>query len=267
MSKHTVVTRGLVGLVLLASMVLSACGALRRADAAPVMGEPPAVEGGEGVFIDSVEILLMESWPLQARALVRGSLADGCTTIEQIVVAREGEGNRFEITFVTYRDPDAMCAMALVPFEESVELLIDGLPAGSYTVESHGVSAEFELSADNVAVDEPAVESGEGLYIDELVVMLMESLPATGAVIVRGNLADGCTQIVDMLLEIREESNLFKLTIGTYRDPEAMCTMALVPVEEVISLPIEGLPAGTYTVEVNGMTTTFELAIDNVLVE
>jgi hypothetical protein len=268
MLKTTLMFRVLIGLMLLASVTLSACATQTRADTDPTgepsLLDPPAVEGGEGVYIDSVEVLILESWPVQFVALVRGHLADGCTTIEEIRVGRTAEANRFEITIVTARDPEAMCTMALVPFEESVELSIDGLPAGTYEVEAHGVSAEFELPANNGAVDEPA---GEGLYIDELMVMLMESLPATGAVIVRGNLADGCTQIVDMLVEFHEGSDLFKVTLGTYRDPDAMCTMALVPVEEVISLPIEGLSAGTYTVEVNGMTTTFELAVDNVFVE
>jgi hypothetical protein len=129
------------------------------------------------------------------------------------------------------------------------------------------------LPVQGAPVEEPALpevpETGvnEGLIIDELIVMLMESLPATGAVIVRGHLVDGCTQIVDMLVEYHEGSNLFRVTLGTYRDPEAMCTMALVDVEEVIALPILGLPAGVYTVEVNGMTTTFELGVDNVLPE
>ncbi len=95
----------------------------------------------------------------------------------------------------------------------------------------------------------------------------MESLPATAAVVIRGHLADGCTRIVDTLMEINEEAGFSKVTLGTYRDPDAMCTMALVPFEEVIELPILGLPAGSYTVEVNGVTTTFELAVDNVPLE
>jgi len=119
-----------------------------------------------------------------------------------------------------------------------------------------------------VDVETPVGEVGDGLApVDEIYVIIMESLPGTAAVIVRGHLADGCTSIVDMLMVVDEEAGSFEVTLGTYRDPEAMCTMALVPFEEVIELPILGLPAGTYTVEVNGMTTTFELAVDNVPLE
>jgi len=116
-------------------------------------------------------------------------------------------------------------------------------------------------------VDSVEPVSDELAPIDELEVIIMESLPATAAVIARGNLADGCTHIVDMSMQIDEEAELFKVILGTYRDPEAMCTMALVPFEEVVELPILGLFAGTYTVEVNGMTTTFELAVDNIHLE
>ncbi len=103
--------------------------------------------------------------------------------------------------------------------------------------------------------------------VDDVYVMIMESLPATAAVIARGHLADGCTSIVDRLMMVDEEAGLFQVTLGTSRDSEAMCTMALAPFEEVIELPILGLPAGSYTVEVNGVATTFELAVDNVPLE
>ena len=116
-----------------------------------------------------------------------------------------------------------------------------------------------------IDVEMPVGDMGAGLApVDELYVILMESLPATAAVVVQGYLPDGCTSIVDMRMEIDEEAGTFAVTLGTYRDPEAMCTMALVPFEEAVELPILGLPAGTYTVDVNGITTTFELAIDNV---
>ena len=120
--------------------------------------------------------------------------------------------------------------------------------------------------------NEPPVDGGEAVdgelaAVDEVSVIIMETLPGTAAVIAQGYLPDGCTSIVDMRMTIDEEAGLFQVTLGTYRDPEAMCTMALVPFEEVVELPIMGLAAGTYTVEVNGVGTTFELAVDNVPVE
>ena len=118
---------------------------------------------------------------------------------------------------------------------------------------------------ETIEVALPAADPG--LIIEELTVNLMESLPARGAVVVRGYLADGCTSIVDMSMVIDEDAGLFRIKLGTYRGGDAICSMALVEVEEVVELPILGLSAGTYTVEVNGETTTFELLIDNVLTD
>jgi hypothetical protein len=42
------------------------------------------------------------------------------------------------------------------------------------------------------------------------------------------------------------------------------CTLELVPFEQTIDLDVYGLPAGVYTVDVNGVTDTFELMVDNV---
>jgi inhibitor of cysteine peptidase len=42
-----------------------------------------------------------------------------------------------------------------------------------------------------------------------------------------------------------------------------MCAQVLVPFEETIALDVAGLPAGAYTVVVNEVKTSFELAVDN----
>jgi inhibitor of cysteine peptidase len=46
-----------------------------------------------------------------------------------------------------------------------------------------------------------------------------------------------------------------------------MCTQIVVPFEESIPLDVVGLPAGTYTVDVNGVTGSFTLDVDNQLPE
>src|SRR5574341_712406 len=99
---------------------------------------PPAPGEGQGVlYVSSVDALIMESFPVQVNALVRGDLADGCTTVGEITV--EGpENNTFTVTIKANRDPDMMCTQALVPFEETVSLPVEGLPAGTYTVIVNG---------------------------------------------------------------------------------------------------------------------------------
>jgi inhibitor of cysteine peptidase len=103
--------------------------------------------------------------------------------------------------------------------------------------------------------------------VEEVDLQIMESFPVQVAAIARGNLSDGCTEIDEVRSSFDEESETFTVTITTVRDEDAVCTQALVPFEERIELDVRGLPAGTYTVDVNGVRETFTLDVDNELPE
>ncbi len=98
--------------------------------------------------VESLDVLILESFPVQVQAVVRGNLPDGCTTLDQVTTTREE--NLFRIELTTQRPADAICTEALVPFEEVVPLDVLGLPAGEYTVDANGVTATFALDIDNV---------------------------------------------------------------------------------------------------------------------
>ncbi len=149
--------------LLLTACTLGAPPPQNRAPSLPEAGEAPttsetavpqetaAAPAGSVVvgtpFIEQVDVLLMESFPLQAAAVVRGNLPDACTTISGVDVVRKD--NLFEVTLSTERPADAVCAQVLTPFEENVPLDIVGLPAGTYTVNVNGVQTTFTLAMDN----------------------------------------------------------------------------------------------------------------------
>ncbi len=124
---------------------------------APPSGGGESHPGGQVIQgqaqVEQVEVRLMESFPLQAAAVVRGALPDACTTISGVEVTRRD--NLFAITLSTERPADAVCAQVLTAFEKNVPLDILGLPAGTYTVEANGVQTTFTLDVDNVAQTEP----------------------------------------------------------------------------------------------------------------
>jgi len=113
--------------------------------------EPTPIEGeviiGEAT-VGSVEILILESFPVQVRVLAKGTLADACTTVHEITEEREGD--TFTVTITTIRPADMMCAQVLTAFEESIPLDVHGLEAGTYTVDVNGETATFTLDVDNV---------------------------------------------------------------------------------------------------------------------
>jgi hypothetical protein len=128
-------------------MTLVAACAPITATPSPIVTEVPTVTSA--AVVKSIEILLLESFPLQVHAILRGDLPDaGCTTISSVNQVREG--NTFKLTLVTTTDPLAVCAQALTPFEEVVPLEVHGLPAGTYTVQAGGVQTTFEFTEDNI---------------------------------------------------------------------------------------------------------------------
>lgn len=98
-------------------------------------------------IVEELDVLVMESFPVQVSAVVKGNLPDGCTLIEEIESTREE--NRFEVLVRTSRESQQICTQALVPFEEVVSLEVLDLPAGEYLVVSRGASASFTLDTDN----------------------------------------------------------------------------------------------------------------------
>src|SRR5215210_6850543 len=88
-------------------MILAACGP--AATPSPIVTEVPTQ--ASVAVVKSIEILFLESFPLQVHAVIRGDLPDaGCTTIASVEQVREG--NTFKLTMVTTTDPLALCAPA-----------------------------------------------------------------------------------------------------------------------------------------------------------
>ena len=99
-------------------------------------------------LIENIEILILESFPVQVHIRVNGILGDSCTTLHQITQTRVED--TFTITITTARPAEAICADIITRFEESIALDVYGLPAGTYIVDVNGVRDTFTLSVDNV---------------------------------------------------------------------------------------------------------------------
>jgi len=128
--------------------------------ATPAGAEPtttPAKSGGATLSgtaaVGSIDLLMLESFPVQINVVAKGNLPDGCTTIDQVTHVRQG--NTFKVTITTARPADRMCTQALVPFEQTIALDVYGLKAGTYTVDVNGVTKTFTLDMDNALQSTP----------------------------------------------------------------------------------------------------------------
>jgi len=96
--------------------------------------------------------------------------------------------------------------------------------------------------------------------VENIRVLILESFPVQVQVVAQGYLRDGCEKIKQA--SSSRDGNTFMVDITTHSVGE-FCTEAIVPFEEVVALDVYGLEAGTYIVNVNGVTDKFELSVDN----
>ena len=104
---------------------------------APISGE----EIREDAMVERVEVLILESFPVQVSVQISGSLPDSCTEVVSTNV--EQQGQRYLVLITTARPADKECAQVIRPFTETVSLDVLGRPAGDYQVLVNGV--EFQL--------------------------------------------------------------------------------------------------------------------------
>ena len=96
--------------------------------------------------IDSVEIRTLDAFPIQQVVVIRGTLPNGCTYVNEPVQLRDG--NIFYVTIDSYVEGE-ICTDALVPYERQIVLNTANLPAGVYIVNVNGRELSFEFESDN----------------------------------------------------------------------------------------------------------------------
>jgi inhibitor of cysteine peptidase len=146
----------IVTVIIAMVVIIGACQPISNNGDKPVSSDDPVVNPTlinfsayqEQAHIDQIQILLLESFPLQVNVVVVGNLPDGCTSIVG-TRAIKTEENVFEIHVYTERMIDALCTMALVPFEENIKLDVYGLDAGTYLVKANDLSESFTFEMDN----------------------------------------------------------------------------------------------------------------------
>ncbi len=101
--------------------------------------------------VKDIEVVILESFPVQVDVVVYGEFPDSCTEIGKVTTIREG--STFVVTIITHRPSNAVCAQVITPFNRVVPLDVLGLKKGIYTVQVNDVRDTFELQVDNILKD------------------------------------------------------------------------------------------------------------------
>lgn len=128
------------------SMILAACapantppGDLPVSSETPASGEAPAYAPQPGderllrgeVYLDSHDLLILESFPPQYVLTLAGSLPTPCHQLRAVILTNQAAG-RVDVELYSLVDPDVMCIQVLEPFE--LNLPLGSFETGTYQV-------------------------------------------------------------------------------------------------------------------------------------
>ena len=104
--------------------------------------------GAEGIDIklapiEGITIMMLTSDPPQVQVYIKGGLADGCTTFNDLQVERSV--NIFKITVTVQRPRDAVCAQVYNTFEKYENLGSDFAPGETYIVHVNDKTTSFVM--------------------------------------------------------------------------------------------------------------------------
>jgi hypothetical protein len=148
----------------LSALVLTAC--IAGVPATSVQPEPtidpsPTIQATQTqavkreAQVQQVEIQQIGTDLAQVNAVVRGNLTESCATLGESQV--QYAATTFQITVYAVSPADRGCAPASTPFETTILLNTNGLPAGTYSVVANGVGAVFSLPLVPVTSTTPTV--------------------------------------------------------------------------------------------------------------
>ncbi|HEY2981554.1 MAG TPA: hypothetical protein VGJ22_10260 [Anaerolineales bacterium] len=141
-------------MILIVSALVAACSPASpdgpTTSQTPGAGLPPIYAPRPGdanleraeVFLDSTEVVAMESYPVQFAVVLKGHLPTPCHQL-RVVYHEPDSQNRLKLEVYSVVDPTAACMQVLQPFDQNVYL--GTFATGDYTVwVNEQQVAEFE---------------------------------------------------------------------------------------------------------------------------
>ncbi len=106
---------------------------LKFEDTIPRRGDDTLLRGT--VYLDSIDLLTLESYPLQFNLALTGNLPTPCHEL-RVSVLPPDENNRILVDVYSLSTPDKICIQVLQPFSQTLSL--GSFPSGHYTLWVNG---------------------------------------------------------------------------------------------------------------------------------
>ncbi len=227
----------------------------------PVVSYDSVSNGYQPISVDEVEVLVGVGSPIPVHVIVSGSLPDPCSQVEYTEIIQDG--SNFIITL--YATPDIGgpavdgCIKDPMPFKMGIPLNVVDLPAGSYSVTVNGSRADFKLDTANTTsslrtADMPFDKAD--ISVDDVTVDIGHGSPLPIHAIVSANLPSACAQLGEV--RVQRDERTFFVRLLAHVPAQTDCNPDTLPIRIEIPLNIAFAPEGTYDVNVNGVTASFD---------
>ena len=115
----------------------------KASDTQPYQPQPgdDAMTRGQA-FLDSADLLILESYPVQIMLIIKGSLPTPCHQL-RVAIDPPDEKNQIQVDLYSVIEPNQICVQVEEPFERNVGL--GSFPTGHYSIWNNGeIIAEFD---------------------------------------------------------------------------------------------------------------------------
>ncbi len=207
-----------------------------------------------GLVVEGTQIRLLESYPVQVRLVVEGTLPTPCHRLVFQVSEPTNEG-RIDVTLRATPGDQEFCDQVITPFEETVP--IGSFTEGAFTIWLNEKRVqEFARGASTRAPN-----SGEGVeapvYVNRAEILMLESFPVQVVLIVEGDKPTPCHEL-RWEVSGPDAAGRIDVELSSTIHSDVMCVQVLEAFEARI--PIGSFETGSFAVWLNGeRVAEFEL--------
>ena len=206
------------------------------------------------IQVDAVNVDIGRGSPLPVHAIVSANLPNACAQLGEVRVHRDG--TTFYVRLVAYVPAQTDCNPDMLPMRVEVPLNIAYAPEGPFEVNVNGVTASFDHRTIPAAPVEEVAEL-KLITVENVEVQMGVGSPRPVEIVASGTWPDLCAQIASV------ESNMegFKINITVLANTVDGCrpdNLGL-PFRFTIPLNTVEMKGGTYTITVNGTSTSFDI--------
>jgi hypothetical protein len=201
-------------------------------------------------LIESVELLQAESWPVQVRLEIAGTLPSACHSLDYAVILPGAEGI-IEVEAQAKLEQGAECSDEGQSFRQGIGL--GSYTDGEYRVLLNGEPVgEFRLGA-GAEDPGPGMDSTEfvrgPVYVDEAQLIILESFPVQAELSIRGALPTPCASL-EWHVAPPDEDGRILVEAFSLQASGLDCIQVLAELDE--NLPLGSYAKGSYSVWLNG---------------